>query len=73
MRVSEFWQAVADEFGEGYGRTVTRDLVLGALGDRTAVQAIAAGIDTKEIWVALCSATDVPPNRRYGVGQLPKR
>ncbi|MCY7324778.1 MAG: DUF3046 domain-containing protein, partial [Microbacteriaceae bacterium] len=52
MRVSEFWQAVDDEFGEGYGRTVTRDLVLGALGDRTAVQSIAAGIDTKEIWVA---------------------
>lgn len=73
MRVSEFWQAVDVEFGEGYGRTVTRDLVLGALGDRTAVQSIAAGIDTKEIWVALCAATDVPPNRRYGVGQLPKK
>lgn len=73
MRVSEFWQAVTDEFGEAYGRAVTRDLVLGALGDLTAVQAIAAGVDTKEIWVALCAATDVPPGRRYGVGQLPKK
>jgi len=71
VRVSEFWQAVADEFGDAYGRAVTRDLVLGALGDRTPAQAIASGIDPRAVWAALCSASDVPEDRRYGVGQLP--
>lgn len=72
MRVSEFWQAVSEEFGEAYGRTLTRDLVLVDVGNRTATQAIAAGVDTRKIWLALCSAMDVPRNRRHGVGQLPK-
>lgn len=71
MRVSEFWQAVTDEFGEAYGRSVTRDIVLGEF-DSTAVQAIAAGEDTRDVWTALCRATDVPKERWYGVGQLPR-
>ena len=69
MRLSEFWLAVADEFGEGYGRILAHDLVLGALGGLTAEQAIKAGLPTREIWLALCEVQDVPSNRRYGVGQ----
>jgi hypothetical protein len=69
MRLSEFWTAVADEFGEGYGRVLTHDLVLGDIGGMTAEQAIKAGTTTREIWLALCKATDVPPSRWYGVGQ----
>ena len=72
MRVSEFWRAVSEEFGESYGRLLTRDLVLRELGDLTAVQAIEAGADTREIWLSLCAATDVPMERRHGVGKLPK-
>jgi hypothetical protein len=69
VRISEFWVAVSDEFGDGYGRVLTRDLVLGDLGGRTAEQAIAAGVPARTIWLALCDASDVPPERRYGVGQ----
>jgi hypothetical protein len=69
VRISEFWMAVSDEFGHGYGRVLTHDLVLGDLGGRTAEQAIAAGLPAREIWLALCEASDVPPERRYGVGQ----
>ena len=69
MRLSEFWLAVSDEFGEAYGRVLTNDLVLGSLGGRTAGDAIKAGIAPREIWLALCAAMDVPENRRYGVGQ----
>ena len=69
MRVSEFWTAVSDEFGELYGRVLTSDLVLGAIGGLTAVQAIKAGVAPREIWLALCEASDVPEARRYGVGQ----
>ena len=69
MRLSEFWLAVSDEFGDQYGRVLTSDLVLGDIGGLTAEQAIRAGVNTREIWLALCEATDVPAERRYGVGQ----
>ena len=69
MRLSEFRLAVADEFGEAYGSVLTRDLVLGVLGGSTAEQALASGRNIREVWLALCDATDVPAERRYGVGQ----
>ena len=69
MRLSEFWLAVSDEFGDQYGRVVVHDLVLGALGGVTAEQAIKAGMPVREIWLALCKASDVPESRWYGVGQ----
>lgn len=68
MRLSEFRIAVDDEFGEAYGRVVTRDLVLGDVGGLTADQAIKAGVPPRAIWLALCQASDVPESRRYGVG-----
>ncbi len=68
MRLSEFRTAVVAEFGEAYGRTLSHDLVLGDLGGRTADEAIAAGVNTQEIWLALCRACDVPQSRRYGIG-----
>jgi Protein of unknown function (DUF3046). len=72
VRLSEFWRAVADEFGEVYGRALVRDLALGELGDLSAENAIAAGIPVRDIWLALCAAMDVPSERRYGVGQARK-
>lgn len=76
MRLSEFAVAVADEFGD-YGRVITRDLVLGEVGGLTAEQAIAKGVPAREVWLALCRAADVPPERWHGVGQVkpdtPKR
>jgi hypothetical protein len=69
MRVSELWTAVGDEFGEAYGRTLVHDLSLDELGGLTAEQAIAKGLDSRAIWLALCRAADVPQNRWHGVGQ----
>ena len=69
MKLSEFWLAVSDEFGEAYGRVITHDLVLGPIGGLTAEEAIKAGVNPREIWLALCRAADVPANRWYGVGQ----
>lgn len=69
MRLSEFWLAVSDEFGADYGRVLAHDLVLGSVGGLTAEQAIKQGVNTRDIWLALCDATDVPAERRYGVGQ----
>ena len=69
MRLSEFWLAMADEFGEAYGRVLAHDVVLSAVGGLTAEQAIAAGVQPRQIWLALCEVQDVPPARRVGVGQ----
>ena len=68
MRLSEFRIAVEEEFGEAYGRVITRDLVLGDVGGLTAEQAIKAGVPPRAIWTALCDASEVPADRRYGVG-----
>ncbi|CAN5185064.1 DUF3046 domain-containing protein [soil metagenome] len=74
MRRSEFLLAIADEYGEAYGRALTHDLVLGELGDLTADEAMAKGIPAREIWLALCRATDVPESRWYGAGiRQPKK
>jgi hypothetical protein len=67
MRLSEFRQAIHDEFGDGYGRVLTRDLVLTRFG-RTADQALAGGVPAREVWLALCVEADVPESRWYGVG-----
>ncbi len=72
MRRSEFDRAIADEFGARGGSLLT-DLVLSAVGGRTSVDALAAGVDPREVWLALCAETDVPPARRYGVGRLDPR
>ena len=72
MRRSEFERAVAAEFGPRASALLT-DLVLPDLGDRTAAQAIDAGIPPRSVWLALCEAADVPPERRYGAGRLDPR
>ena len=69
MRVSEFWTAVADEFGEAYGVVLANDQVLGSFGSLTATQALSRGVPARQVWTALCDAMDVPLERRYGVGQ----
>ena len=73
MKLSEFQIAVDDEFGAGYGLVVVNDLVLTALGDRTARQALADGVPPREIWLALCVEMDVPESRRHGAGRMEPR
>lgn len=73
MRLSEFERAVHAEFGSR-GASLLADLVLPALGSRTAQEALAAGTEPREVWFALCDETDVPLARRHGAGRLePKR
>jgi hypothetical protein len=58
MRKSEFVRAVDDQFGEAYGRILLRDLVMSAVGERTAEQALAAGVPPRDVWLALCSVRE---------------
>ena len=55
-----------DEFGAAYAGSLARDHVLGALGNRTVVQALADGEAPRAVWEALCTDMDVPPERRLG-------
>lgn len=73
MRVSEFWIAMANEFGDAYSRMLARDLVLTEVRGLTAEQAIAAGLEPRRVWLAVCQASDVPSERRHGAGLLPER
>ncbi|MGJ4844062.1 MULTISPECIES: DUF3046 domain-containing protein [unclassified Leifsonia] len=74
MKLSEFQRAILDEFGSTYGQALTTDLVLGELGNRTAQQALAAGVAPREVWIALCRETGVPQSHWYGAGKpAPKR
>jgi hypothetical protein len=69
MRLSEFRIAVAEEFGDAYGRALVRDLVIDELGGVTPEQALAAGHRAREVWVALCKANSVPQERWHGRGR----
>jgi hypothetical protein len=71
MRRSEFLRAVEAEF-QGRAASLVDDLVLSGIG-RTASEALDAGVPPREIWLALCAETDVPIERRHGVGRLEPR
>jgi len=66
VRNREFWQLVDEVFGPRYGRTLAADQVIGDLDDRTATEAIEAGVEPRTVWHALCDAMDVPDEQRWG-------
>lgn len=73
MRHSEFQRAVLNEFGR-YGDVIVADLALTTLGGRTAQVALHDGFSPRDVWLALCEASDVPESRRHGAGlQTPER
>ncbi|MFF5366675.1 DUF3046 domain-containing protein [Streptomyces sp. NPDC013187] len=64
MRLTVFWQRMAEHFGPGYAETFARDHVMSELGGRTVDEALEAGWDAKEVWQVVCSVMDVPRERR---------
>jgi hypothetical protein len=53
-----------NEFGELRAGSIARDHVFADLAGRTVEQALAAGLEPQRIWLAVCDAFDVPPQRR---------
>lgn len=51
-------------FGVQYAEWIAADQVIAALGGRTVVQALEAGLDTKAIWRAVCEVFEVPAHER---------
>ncbi|MEG3631134.1 DUF3046 domain-containing protein [Streptomyces poriticola] len=64
MRLTVFWQRMADHFGPGYADTFARDHVMSQLGGRTVHEALDAGWDTKDVWRVVCSVMNVPQEKR---------
>ncbi|MFJ6076714.1 DUF3046 domain-containing protein [Pseudarthrobacter sp. NPDC092419] len=73
MRISDYWRLMDDEFGAGYSRVLSSTLVLAGVGGRTADQALAAGVEPRRVWFAVCDVQDVPPERRLGRDIAPRR
>ncbi len=65
MRLREFRELAAEVFGNT-AAVLTAELVMPELGNRTANEALEAGIEPSAVWHALCDAMDVPEERRWG-------
>ena len=64
MRLQEFWSRLEEQFGSMRAQSVARDHVFGALGGRTAVDAIEAGLPVRKVWLAICEEYEVPVTDR---------
>ena len=53
-----------EQFGSMRAQTVARDHVFSALGGRTALQAIEAGLPVRRVWLAICEDYGVPAKER---------
>jgi len=59
VRLTDFWDRMDQALGPTYARSWAQDVVVPSLGC-TVVQAIAAGVDTRDIWRAVCQVASVP-------------
>ncbi|MFE9172325.1 DUF3046 domain-containing protein [Streptomyces kebangsaanensis] len=64
MRLTVFWERMAEHFGAGYADTFARDHVMSELGGRTVHEALTAGWDAKDVWSVVCRVMNVPQEKR---------
>ncbi|MBT2378983.1 hypothetical protein AMK21_27965 [Streptomyces sp. CB00316] len=64
MRLTIFWERMADHFGAVYADSFARDHVMAELGGRTVHQALDTGWAAKDVWRAVCTSMDVPAEKR---------
>ncbi|HZA17657.1 MAG TPA: DUF3046 domain-containing protein [Pseudonocardiaceae bacterium] len=64
MRITHFRQRMDEEFGPVRAAALAHDHVFSELGGRTVDEALESGIDTKQVWAVVCTAFDVPEERR---------
>ena len=63
MRLTDFRRRMEARFGKTYARSVAADYRLPLLGS-TVDEAIARGVETKQIWQAVCAEFDMPGQLR---------
>ena len=64
VRLTYFRELMEGEFGAVRAASLSRDHVFAQLGGRTVEEALEAGIDPREAWLAVCEEYDLPPARR---------
>ena len=64
MRLTDFWERLELALGPAYARSWAHDHVLSSLGGRTVDEAIAAGIETVDVWRAVHAALELPARER---------
>lgn len=64
MRLTYFRELMEAEFGAVRAVSLAHDHVFSQLGGRTVDEALEAGIEPREVWLAVCEVYDVPPARR---------
>jgi Protein of unknown function (DUF3046) len=62
--LQEFWTRLDRQFGAMRAHSVARDHVFAALGGRSAIDAIDAGLPVRKVWLAICEEYEVPPKER---------
>lgn len=64
MRHTELRRRLEQHLGDAYAASWARDQVLATLGGRTVEQALAAGMDAKDVWRGVWAALGLPPAAR---------
>jgi hypothetical protein len=64
VRLQDFRSRLDRQFGSMRAESLVRDHVFAALGGRTALEAIDAGLPVRKVWLAICEEYDVPPKER---------
>jgi hypothetical protein len=59
MKLTEFWRRMEQRFGGSYARSLAADYRLPGLGS-TINDALAAGVDAKDVWQAVCAEFEMP-------------
>jgi len=65
VRLTDFWGRMEEHFGAAYAHSVARDQVIGRLGERSVVDALTAGEDPKQVWLAVCEHFEIPVAQRH--------
>lgn len=60
MREAEYWVRLRRHVGESYAPLWADSVVHAGLGDKTASQALAAGMDVRRIWLETWSNLELP-------------
>jgi hypothetical protein len=63
VRLTEFWRRMDERFGSVYAASVAADYRLPELG-ATINEALARGVEAKEIWRAVCAEFEMPAQLR---------
>lgn len=64
MRLTDFWQRMEAHFGAGYAASWARDTRLVELSGKTVEEALAAGVETVEVWRAVWAHEGLPARER---------